>query len=140
MDGQLGQVLDRLEQHGAHDNTLTMFYSEQGISGPSAKWTLYDAGVRTSFVARWRGRIPAGERERGETDAAARRLYERYQHRPEFELFDLEADPHELNNLAEAPEHRGRLEALHAQLQAWMEDQGDLGPQTEVEARQHQSR
>ena len=61
MDGQLGQVLDLLEQHGAHDNTLTMFYSEQGISGPFAKWTLYDAGVRTSFVARWRGRIPAGE-------------------------------------------------------------------------------
>ena len=34
MDGQLGQVLDLLEQHGALDNTLTMFYSEQGISGP----------------------------------------------------------------------------------------------------------
>ena len=67
-------------------------------------------------------------------------MFERYQHRPEFEFFDLEADSYEMTNLADAPEHRGRLEALHAQLQAWMEDQGDLGLQTEVEAPQHQAR
>ena len=241
MDDQLGQVLDLLEEHATHQNTLTMFYSEQGISGPLAKWTLYEAGIRTSVVARWSRRIPAGQtsaallqindllptwieaaggavppeiegrsmlglllepgpkhrdvvygiqtttgiianlapypirsirderykliwniahenrftnlvteenrdgfyfswRDAAETDAAARALHERYQHRPEFEFFDLAEDPHELTNLADEPEHRGRMEALHAQLQAWMEDQGDLGLQTEIEAPQHQTR
>ena len=79
-------------------------------------------------------------RDAGETDPAARALYERYQHRPEFEFFDLAEDPHELTNLAEAPEHRRRLEEMHARLRAWMEDQGDLGLQTEIEAPEHQSR
>ena len=60
MDGELGRILDLLEQHGAHEDTLTMFYSEQGISGPFAKWTLYDAGVRSSLVVRWNHRVPAG--------------------------------------------------------------------------------
>ncbi len=38
----------------------------------------------------------------------ARELFERYQHRPEFEFFDVQADPHELRNLAEAPRHQSR--------------------------------
>ena len=60
MDGELGRILDLLEQHGAHENTLTMFYTEQGIGGPFAKWSLYDAGVRGSLVVRWNDRVPAG--------------------------------------------------------------------------------
>ncbi len=70
----------------------------------------------------------------------ARELFERYQHRPEFEFFDLDADPYELVNLADTPEHGERIEGMLGPLRAWMEDQGDLGLQTEVEAPQHQSR
>lgn len=241
MDGELGRVLDLLEQHGAQENTLAMFYSEQGISGPFAKWTLYDAGVRTSLVVRWSNRVPAGRtssallqindllptwieaaggipapeiegrsmlsllleagprhrdvvygiqtttginanlepypirsirderfkliwnlvpdnrftnliteqgsdgfyfswRDLGETDAHARALFERYQHRPEFEFFDLEADPHEMTNLAEMAEHRERIAAMLEQLQTWMRDQGDQGLQTEIEAPTRQGR
>ena len=241
MDGELGRVLDLLERHGAHENTLAMFHTEQGIGGPFAKWTLYDAGVRASLVVRWHDRVPAGRtssallqtndllptwieaaggvpapeieggsmldlllgagpehrevvygiqtttginanlepypirsirderykliwnlvpgnrftnlvteqgnggfyfswRDLGETDAHARELFERYQRRPEFEFFDLEADPHEMTNLAELAEHRERTAAMLERLQAWMRDQGDLGLQTEIEAPARQGR
>ena len=241
MDGELGRILDLLEQHKAHENTLTMFYTEQGIGAPFAKWSLYDAGVRASLVVRWNDRVPAGRtssallqvndllptwieaaggvpapgiegrsmldllleagpehrddiygiqtttginanlepypirsirderykliwnlvpgnrftnliteqgnggfyfswRDLGETDARARELFERYQHRPEFEFFDLEADPHELTNLAEMAEHQERIAAMLEQLQAWMRDQGDLGLQTEMEVPTRQGR
>ncbi|MFQ5808981.1 MAG: HEAT repeat domain-containing protein, partial [Armatimonadota bacterium] len=43
------------------------------------------------------------------------------------ELYDLENDPYELENLADSPRHRTTLEQLRAQLDAWMDETGDLG-------------
>ncbi len=232
MDGQLGQVLDRLEQYAQQDNTLIMFYTEQGMSAPFAKWTLYDAGVRGSLVVRWRGRIAPGRtsnallqindllptwieaagvwpapdleghslfplllapdipndelqhhefvygihtttgilnaqepypirsirdqrykliwnlapedrftniitetgsdgffyswRALSSTDERARELVTRYQHRPELEFYDLEADPHEQVNLAGRAEYLDRQETMHRRLRAWMEEQDAL--------------
>lgn len=40
--------------------------------------------------------------------------------RPMFELFDLETDPHEFNNLVDSKEHEGTKNELKAKLQAWM--------------------
>ncbi len=54
--------------------------------------------------------------------------------------FVLEVDPYEMTNLANAPGYGERIEAMLSQLRAWMEDQGDRGLQTEVEAPQHRSR
>ena len=45
--------------------------------------------------------------------------------RPEFELFDLDADPLELNNLAASPQHRDKLRELQAELADWTSAQGD---------------
>ena len=241
MDDQLGRILDLLDRHGQDESTLTMFYTEQGMGAPLAKWTLYDAGVRGSLVARWPGQVPAGQtsaallqvndllptwielaggqpapeiegegmldvllnarsehrevvygiqtsvgivanlepypirsirndrykliwnlahenrftnivtennnggffeswRDRAAADARARVLVERYQHRPEFEFFDLQTDPHELTNVADRPEHEERIAALRTLLEAWMEDQGDEGLATENEALAHQNR
>jgi N-sulfoglucosamine sulfohydrolase len=47
--------------------------------------------------------------------------------RPAEELYDSEADPWEVNNLVNAPEHRERIAALRDHLDAWIEDTGDLG-------------
>jgi N-sulfoglucosamine sulfohydrolase len=47
------------------------------------------------------------------------------QFRPGEELYDLEDDPHELNNLAENPERRPLLENLRVRLREWMEQQKD---------------
>src|SRR5690606_18480365 len=40
--------------------TLFVYTSEQGAMFPYAKWTLYDAGVRTAFVVRWPGVVEPG--------------------------------------------------------------------------------
>lgn len=45
--------------------------------------------------------------------------------KPEEELFDCEADPHELNNLANRPEYQEKLEELSAEMDRWLADIGD---------------
>lgn len=62
LDGEIGQVLDMLDRHGVAQNTLVVFTSEQGSSVPFAKWTLYDAGVRTEMIARWPGHVKPATR------------------------------------------------------------------------------
>jgi len=48
--------------------------------------------------------------------------------RPYEELYDLETDPHELNNLAADPNHQETLERLRAALDAWQERTRDELP------------
>jgi len=47
--------------------------------------------------------------------------------RPAEELYDTQADPHELNNLAKEPAYRPELKRLRAALDTWQRDTGDLG-------------
>ena len=75
---------------------------------------------------------------KGETDTFAREQVMRYQHRPAIELYDLQNDPYELTNLAAQPEQKSNLARLRAALDAWMQQQGDEGVKTEMEAREHQ--
>lgn len=57
-------------------------------------------------------------------DAAAATL-KRLAERPAEELYDLKADPGELHNLAADPAQAGRLSDMRADLDAWMQQQGD---------------
>ncbi len=59
-DGQVGECLELLDNHGLSDNTLVIVVSEQGSSMPFAKWTCYDSGLQSAFIARWPGKIAAG--------------------------------------------------------------------------------
>lgn len=56
---------------------------------------------------------------------AAAAVVKRYSERPAEELYDLNADPFEMTNLAADPRCAERLEALRAGLDAWMKQQGD---------------
>jgi arylsulfatase A-like enzyme len=47
--------------------------------------------------------------------------------KPREELYDLQADPHEVNNLAESPDHQTVLKELRALLDGWIADTGDKG-------------
>jgi uncharacterized sulfatase len=47
--------------------------------------------------------------------------------RPAEELYDLRADPHELENLAESPAHNGVLNRMRRRLDEWVESTGDQG-------------
>lgn len=62
----------------------------------------------------------------GDDPFAAARV-SRYQHRPPEELYDLDADPAELDDVASDPASAGVLTRLRAALDAWMAEQGDRG-------------
>jgi len=54
--------------------------------------------------------------------------------RPEEELYDLEADPFEIHNLAADPAQRDRLRAFRARLEHWVIESDDRGRFPESEA------
>lgn len=60
--------------------------------------------------------------------------------RPAEELYDLQADEYEINNLADDPEYATIKARLNEQLNAWMAQQGDQGMATERNARSRQGR
>ncbi|MCB1133681.1 MAG: sulfatase-like hydrolase/transferase, partial [Verrucomicrobiae bacterium] len=62
MDGQVGEILAALDESGKADDTLVLFSSEQGAQFPGGKWTNWDVGLHTAMIARWPGKIAAGER------------------------------------------------------------------------------
>jgi N-sulfoglucosamine sulfohydrolase len=53
--------------------------------------------------------------------------------KPEEELYDLEADPYEVKNLAGSQEHAAVLKEMRAALDKWMADTKDLGEVPERE-------
>lgn len=53
--------------------------------------------------------------------------------KPREELYDVQADPFEIHNLAEDPRHRATLEEMRAELDRWEAETGDLGRVTEAE-------
>jgi arylsulfatase A-like enzyme len=77
LDYQIGRLITEVEQLGLAENTLFLltgdngptdwphYYQEgfnpPGSSGPfrGRKWSLYEGGTRTPFIAQWKGKIPA---------------------------------------------------------------------------------
>lgn len=62
-----------------------------------------------------------------QTNPDARWLVDRFVTRPAIEFYDHAADPWELNNLADEPQHAARIKLMHEELHRWMEEQGDRG-------------
>jgi len=67
MDAAIGSVLDRLDEYGLTENTIVVFFSDNGGSGDAdntplkgRKSTNYEGGVRVCSLIRYPGRIPAG--------------------------------------------------------------------------------
>jgi len=71
----------------------------------------------------------------GQLDGPQRVLLAR--NKPAEELYDVQADPYELNNLAGSAEHRDTLERLRTALRQWMIDTRDTGllPEAEMHRR-----
>jgi arylsulfatase A-like enzyme len=65
------------------------------------------------------------EKLAAEGDAHAKQAIDRYRHHPAEELYDVEADPYELKNLAADPAYAKALEDLRQKLKDWRLQQGE---------------
>ena len=256
MDSLLGKTLDIIDKAEKTNNTISIFTSEQGYSFPYGKWTCYDLGLKTAFIAKWPGKIEPNTRNKATTqyvdivptlldavgqnplhfdvgiaDASGNKNFDgksfypamkgetqkhrdytfgvhttrgvingsesypirsvrsikykyiqnlshndffyniltakdkqrpisliyqswvenaqtedelnwvkQYKKRSYEELYDLENDPYEKNNLANHVEYLEIKKDLKAQLQSWMNQQGDLGIESEMKAISRQNR
>ncbi|MCC6355600.1 MAG: sulfatase [Verrucomicrobiae bacterium] len=235
MDRRIGWVLERLRADGLEDDTVVIFFGDNGRLEPRGIHWCYDSGLRVPMIIRWPGGFPAppqmrpgsvddriislidvtattlaiagdarpalmqgrvflGERpdpprryafsardridetiQRIRTARDARYRYirnftpgptfaslNRYKEKcfaimplmrdlqaqgkltgppaelmamrgPSEELYDTEADPHEIRNLVESarPEHREALGRLRAALDTWIAETGDRGQWSE---------
>jgi arylsulfatase A-like enzyme len=80
MDKQIGRLVDEIDRLGLGENTLIVFtsdngptdwpkyYRDRGVTPPGftgpffgRKWSLFEGGIRMPFIARWKGKIPAGK-------------------------------------------------------------------------------
>ncbi len=78
-------------------------------------------------------------REAAKTDEKVAKLLKRVMDRPAEELYDLEADPWELNNLAKHPDHAKTKARLRRELDQWMKQQGDQGMASELKVELHKT-
>ena len=69
MDLAVGRVLDGLKQAGVDENTLIIFFSDNGGARKNSadnaplrdyKQSVYEGGIRVPFVVRWLARLPQG--------------------------------------------------------------------------------
>lgn len=232
-DWQVGEIIQRLENHQLKSNTLLIVLSEQGNSFPFAKWTCYGNGLQSGMLVHWPGKVKANTSSdamveyvdvlptilaavgvkampkqlegksfldvlTGKTDQhkdysygimttrgiingsdlygirtirdqryrliwnlnheskftnactssaefksmramanknqQATALLDRYQYRPEFELYDTKNDSLEMVNLSDQPQFQPIVSRLRNKLVAWMKQQGDGGIDAEKDA------
>lgn len=55
LDNQVGELMQAVKETGKEGNTVFIFLGEQGAQFPGAKWTLWDAGQKSSMIVRWPG-------------------------------------------------------------------------------------
>lgn len=208
LDQAVGAIVEVLDHTNLSNDTLIIYTTDHGAAFPRAKGTLFDAGIQTALIMKWKGVLNEGtvmdsllsnvdlmptlleiggaELPKGldgcsflpllKGEQAARKdhifceltwhdLYhpmrgirtERYKYIRNFEdgpmtyipldihlslsgqevrdsyympneheeLYDLEVDPLEQNNLVQSKDYNQVLEVLRTKLDAWMKDTSD---------------
>ena len=115
------------EMYASHTfHEITMYYPMRVVI--DGKWKLifnvahqlpYPFATDIYASPTWQGVLKRNEK------MFAGRTVESFIQRPRFELYDLDADPWETNNLATAAEHAETLKRLQDKLQAWEKASSD---------------
>ena len=90
------------------------------------------------YIRNWEPNQPIEDASQGEVFFEGKVLADLFPPtRPAEELFDTEADPHEIHSLAADPAYAEKLAELRAECDRWLEEIGDLNlmPETELIAR-----
>jgi N-sulfoglucosamine sulfohydrolase len=109
--------------HTFHE--ITMYYPMRVVRERRFKliWNLAH-GLEYPFAsdlwesATWQATIKSG-------GLYGKRTVDAYLHRPKFELYDLQNDPHEVKNLADDPQHKDTLDRMKAKLKAFQKQTKD---------------
>jgi len=225
LDKKVGAVLKRLEDEGLAEDTVVIFFGDNGRPHVRGKQFLYEGGIHIPLIIRWPGKIEPGTVDDGLVSAiditattlkiagidppanmegqvflgpqAQKRNYivaardrcdetvdrircirtegfkyirnfypdrpytqlNRYKEtypvlrlmrrlhkagkltpeqalfmapkRPPEELYDLQADPHELHNLASSSSHQELLQKMRKTLDDWIKETADMGEEPE---------
>lgn len=92
---------------------------------PENLWTTHFTeveGIPESHAKIWQSWV-----EKSKSDPEIARLVYLTQHHPVEELYDVQTDPYEFNNLVFKADVHPVLEKMRAELQQWMKSQGDEG-------------
>ena len=111
--------------HTFHE--ITMYYPMRVVRGSRYKliWNLAH-GLPYPFASDlWKAPTWQNIYEQGMSAKYGQRTVEAYIHRPAFELYDLQVDPHEIHNLAASAEHQDVLERLKKQLRQFQKETRD---------------
>jgi N-sulfoglucosamine sulfohydrolase len=105
--------------HYIRNLTPDAIYVEKHVMGSAAANAEMGVAKQTPYWLSWIWNM--------EPDPHAEAMVTRYMRRPPEQLYDTQADPFEMTNLANDPRNAGVKAELSAELDRWMREQGDPG-------------
>ena len=110
------------EIHFSHTyHEITMYYPMRGMRTRRFKYirNLFPELEYPFATDLWASPTWQAILKQGEKGMVGKRPVQQYLHRAPEELYDITRDPDELHNLASSPEHRGSLEKMRGQVDAY---------------------
>lgn len=69
MDVRVGWILDRLEKEGLAENTVVVFFADNGRMAPRGIHWLWNSGINVPLIVRWPENYPAPQHYEGGTNS-----------------------------------------------------------------------